>query len=171
MSVTIPTVETDRLILREQRLSDLDAFVAFFAGDRAQFVGGPCDRVDVWRMFCSGAGHWQLRGYGIWHVADRETGAPMGFTGVLNHIDWPEPELAYTIFDRYEGKGIAFEAASAARRAAATHFGLTRLISLIAPENTRSQALARRLGAAPERDTEIRGHACTIWRHPEEVPA
>ena len=72
---------------------------------------------------------------------------------------------------QFEGKGYAFEAASAARDAGARLFGLTSLISLIDPENIRSQNLARRLGATIEREIEFMGHPCHIWRHPGKTAA
>ena len=40
LSVDIPVLKTERLILREPRLADLDAVTAFGASDRAQYVGG-----------------------------------------------------------------------------------------------------------------------------------
>ncbi|SDH89793.1 GNAT family N-acetyltransferase [Alloyangia pacifica] len=167
MSIEIPTVETERLILRAPCMDDLEAMCTFYAEPRSHFVGGPTDRGQVWRTLLRSAGHWQIRGYGIWHVTDRESGEMAGFTGPLNHIEWPEPELAYSIFSRFEGRGYAYEAASAARAAAAKHFGLTRLISLVDPENDRSRALALRLGATFERAEKVLGHVAHIYRHPE----
>ncbi|WP_353473761.1 GNAT family N-acetyltransferase [Salipiger sp. H15] len=167
MSVEIPVIETERLVLRAPRFEDLDAMCAFYAEPRSRFVGGPVDRSHVWRTLLRGAGHWQIRGYGIWHVIDRDSGEMCGFTGPLNHIEWPEPELAYSIFTQFEGRGYAYEAASAARAAAARHFGLTRLISLVDPGNDRSRALALRLGARFEREEMVMGQIAHIYRHPQ----
>lgn len=167
MSVEIPVIETDRLILRAPRLEDLDPLCGFYAEQRSHFNGGPLARGDVWRLLLRTAGHWQLRGYGIWHITLRETGEMIGHAGILNHIEWPEPELGYGIFAAFEGKGLAHEAAEAARAAAAQYFGLTRLVSLIDPANDRSKALALRLGAHFEREEEIMGHLAHVYRHPE----
>lgn len=167
LAVEVPVVETERLILREPRMSDLDAVAGFMASDRAAFVGGPKDRQQSWRILLAGLGHWLARGYGYWTVQDRATGAVVGRVGVHFHaVDWPEPELGWHIFDGYEGKGYALEAARAARDAAARHMGLTRLISLIAPENARSRALAARLGAAVEGSVTLLGKPALIYRHP-----
>ncbi|ETX29983.1 GNAT family N-acetyltransferase [Roseivivax isoporae] len=166
MTVTVPEIETDRLVLRAPRLTDLDAFALFYADRRSHFVGGPLDREEVWRALISMAGHWQIRGFGLWVAARRTTGEPVGHAGILHHIDWPEPELAYSIFAAWEGKGYAFEAAGAARAAAAEHFGITAPISLVAPDNTRSLRLAKRLGARFERETRIRDHDVLVFRHP-----
>lgn len=167
-SITIPAVETDRLILRAHREDDLDAMAAFFAGDRCAFVGGRMNRSDCWRGMMRGLGHWAMRGYGLWHIQEKATGRVAGWAGILHHVEWPEPELAYTLFEGFEGKGIALEAATAARDYAARHFGITAPISLIDPANTRSLALAERMGAEYEGDTEVMGHACQVWRHPKQ---
>ncbi|MGR3379006.1 GNAT family N-acetyltransferase [Salipiger abyssi] len=167
MSVEIPVIETDRLILRAPRLEDLDPLCGFYADERSHFVGGPLDRGGVWRVLLRIAGHWQIRGYGVWHITLRETGEMIGHAGVINHVEWPEPELGYGIFAGFEGKGFAHEAAEAARATAARQFGLTRLISLIDPANDRSKALALRLGAHFEREEELMGKPAHVYRHPE----
>jgi RimJ/RimL family protein N-acetyltransferase len=60
--------------------------------------------------------------------------------------DWPEQELGWTIWtEAAEGQGYAFEAVTALRR----HVYGARLataVSYIDPANTRSRALAQRLG-------------------------
>ncbi|KPA23274.1 hypothetical protein shim_04690 [Shimia sp. SK013] len=166
-SVTIPTVETDRLILRAHRVEDLPEMAAFFAGPRAKFIGGTMTEGECWRGMMRGAGHWVLRGYGLWHIEEKATGKLAGWSGIIHHIEWPEPELAWTLFDGFEGKGVAYEAALAARAYAAQHFGLNRLISLIAPENTRSLALAKRLDATFEGEQTVNGYDCHAYRHPQ----
>lgn len=162
----IPVLETDRLTLREPREGDLPAFTAFAASDRTRFIGGPGDALDSWRGFLRQIGHWAFRGYGWWVIEDRATGQVAGRCGVGFHLHYPEPELGWQVYDGFEGRGLAHEAALAARRHAQTVQGLGPLISMIDPENTRSLRLAERLGARFERMGEIEGHPCQIWRHP-----
>ena len=164
----IPTLETDRLFLRTPLFEDLDPMADFFQNSgRAKFVGGPMDKGEVWRALLRAAGHWHIRGYGFWHIVDRATGRMCGYTGYLHHIEWPEAELAWVVLDGYEGKGIAFEAAQAAR-AAGPALGLPAPISLIAPKHTRSRALAERLGAWAEEETVFMGEPVVIYRHPTQ---
>ncbi|MFP4449755.1 MAG: GNAT family N-acetyltransferase [Rhodosalinus sp.] len=170
----VPVIETERLRLRGFRAEDLDAFAAFFASERSRFVGGPRDRRESWRGMTAIMGQWALLGYGLWAVEERASGALAGAVGIVNHVGWEEPELGYHLYNGFEGRGLAFEAALAARTHAARHFGLDRLISYIDPANARSLALARRLGAVHERDGELLGKPCQVWRHPavaEAVPA
>ena len=102
----------------------------------------------------------------MWMIEDRATGAPAGRVGVINNDGWDEPELGWHLFEGFEGQGVAYEAALAARAYAAEHQGLDALISYVDPANHRSAALARRLGAKIERDGTVNGHACKVWRHP-----
>ena len=166
LSVAIPTLQTERLILRAPGEADLPAITAFRASDRTAFIGGPKDAMQVWDGFLMQIGHWALRGYGWWIIEDRATGTVAGRTGVSFRPNYPEPELGWHIFDGFEGQGYAFEAALAARRHAQTAMGLGPLISMIDPENIRSLALAKRIGATFERMGEIDGQVCQIWRHP-----
>ncbi|MEM7642387.1 MAG: GNAT family N-acetyltransferase [Pseudomonadota bacterium] len=145
----IPTLTTERLALRGPRLSDFEAHAAFRASDRAALVGGPDSRATAWTHFTSLTGQWLLRGYGRWIVADRATDAPLGVVGLHHPDDWPEPELAWSLYAPGEGRGLASEAALAARAHAYDTLGWTTLLSFVDPANTRSMALARRLGCTP----------------------
>ena len=172
LSALIPTLDTPRLILRPPREADLDAVAAFYAGDRSRMVGGPLDRLDAWRAMAAILGHWHLRGWGRWIVEDRATGAPAGIVGLHAPEGWPEPEIGWTVFDGFEGRGVAFEAATAARRYAYGPARWPTAISLVDPANDRSAALARRMGCT--RDGGFM-HAAygqmDIWRHPSPAEA
>ncbi|RCW80001.1 GNAT family N-acetyltransferase [Paracoccus lutimaris] len=169
LSVQVPVLETQRLILREPRLADFDAYADFAASPRAGFVGGPMDRMQAWSRFAASTGHWILRGFGLWTIEDKATGAVAGRAGLIAHEGWPETELGWQIHDGFEGRGYAHEAAMAARSHACHVMGLPPMISLIAPANTRSRRLAERMGAVIERESELLGQPCLIYRHPAEA--
>ena len=169
LCVTVPVIETERLILREPRLSDLDAFVAFGQSERAKFVGYPMQPWQSWNGLLIVIGHWIARGFGWWMLEDKSSGKTAGRVGIGYHLDWPEPELGWHLYDGFEGKGLAYEAAVAARNHAYVEMGFGPLISLVDNENTASAKLARKLGATPEAETNIRGDACIIFRHPKVV--
>jgi RimJ/RimL family protein N-acetyltransferase len=166
---TIPELMTERLRLRAPSLADLPRVTAFYASERSHIVGGPLDERNAHRAMMAIFGSWALRGHGMWYIADRTTDAFLGWTGVIHGPGWQEPELGWTVMEEAEGKGIAYEAATAARRYAAAHLGQDGLISYIAPHNTRSAALAARLGAVHEADGTLLGHAVQIWRHPKQM--
>ncbi len=166
-TIDIPVVETARLRLRAPKLSDFEAYAAFRASDRTAHVGGPMDRETAFDSFSALIGHWALRGFGRWIVADRETDAPLGYVGPFFPEDWPEPEIAWTVFAAAEGRGVAYEAAHAARAFAYEKLGWTTAISLTTPQNARSIALARRLGAREDGEYQHQSMGrLLVWRHP-----
>jgi RimJ/RimL family protein N-acetyltransferase len=165
MALTIPTLTTDRLILREPRESDFTAMLSFNDSPRASFVGGGRDRQWVWRGLLANIGHWVLRGYGLFSV-ETKAGDFIGRIGMIYHDGWDEPELGWHLFDGFEGLGYGVEAARAARDDYYARITSHPPISYIDPENPRSEALARRLGATPEREAKVFGKWINIWRHP-----
>ena len=166
MSFEIPVIETERLILRAPGMQDFEQLCAYFQDPRSRYNGGPAEPLDVGRMLMIGLGQWHLRGHGQWHITLKRDDTFIGFAGIFHLLDWPEPELGYAVTAEHEGKGIAYEAAKAARQAAATHLGLHHLPSFIAPDNARSQALALRMGAVREPDITLRDKVATVYRHP-----
>jgi RimJ/RimL family protein N-acetyltransferase len=165
MPLPVPTLSTGRLTLREPREADFPAMLSFNDSPRAKFVGGGRDRQWVWRGLLANIGHWALRGYGLFSV-DTLQGEFIGRVGMIFHDGGDEPELAWHLYDGFEGHGYAVEAARAAR--SDFHSRITRQspVSYIDPANPKSEAVARRLGAAPEREADMFGKPIRVWRHP-----
>lgn len=163
----IPTLETERLTLRAPRLSDINAYAEFCSADRARSVGGPYTRAQSMDRMSALIGQWHLRGFGRWMVADRETDEPLGVVGLFYRDDWPEPEIAWSVFAAAEGRGIALEAAQASRSYAYDILGWTTVVSCMMPSNLRSIALAKRMGATAEAPIHhpVFGEML-VWRHP-----
>jgi RimJ/RimL family protein N-acetyltransferase len=168
LSLNIPTLKTERLVLRAPDKPDFAPLMAFFSDkERSWGFGGPCDRTQTWRWFASAIGHWALLGYGFWMV-DTHEDQTVGMVGIWSPEGWPEPELGWVMFAGSEGKGYAFEAATKARRFAYQVLGFKTLTSNILPGNTRSIALAERLGATLEREFENPTWGRELmYRHPD----
>jgi RimJ/RimL family protein N-acetyltransferase len=163
-----PTLESENLLLRGPRREDAEHVMDFLQDPiRSAGFGGATLRGDAWRWFTLNVGHWHWHGYGYFMIEEKASGRPAGITGIWNPLPWPEPELGWVVFDGFEGRGVAFEAASRARVWAYEDLGLTTLTSNIVPSNTRSKALAARLGAVYERTyhNEHMGED-ELWRHP-----
>lgn len=161
----IPTLQTARLTLRAPSEDDFAAMLAFNHSPRAGFLGGGADDHAIWRGLLSNIGHWALRGHGFYSV-DTHAGDFIGRVGVVKHHTWPEPELAWQLFDGFEGHGYASEAAIAARADAYTRLHMPPMVSYVDPANTRSAATARNIGARVELETTMWDHAVHIYRHP-----
>lgn len=171
-AVEIPEVETPRLRLRAPAPADFEAVAGFLASDRAAFVGGPLGRLAAWETLAGRIGHWLWRGFGMWSVEDRASGAYVGHVGAWFPPDWPEPEIGWCLVAAAEGKGYAEEAARAARAHLYGALGWRTAISLIHPDNARSRALARRLGCACEGVfAHPDGWSADLWRHPAPAGA
>lgn len=163
-----PVLATGRIGLRMPAPEDFEGFAAFFASPRAAFVGGPITREAAWRVFATIIGHWSLRGWGPLAIVPKGQSRAIGTTGPWFPEGWPEPELGWMLWDSAnEGQGLMFEAARAARAHAYHNLGWPTAVSYIAPDNTRSIALATRLGARPDPDARRHdGDAHIVYRHP-----
>ena len=171
-AIDIPVIETERLILRAPAARDLPALYGFYDSERSSFVGGPMSHELAWRQLGLEIGHWVLRGYGRWTVEEKATGATAGMVGIFNPEGWPEAEIGWDLFEGFEGRGYATEAALATRGFAYGTLGLKTIISLIKPANLASAGVARRMGAVREGGfTHERHGPMEVWRHlsPEQL--
>ncbi|WP_158965338.1 GNAT family N-acetyltransferase [Chachezhania sediminis] len=153
-AVQIPTIETERLILRGPKLADFEHWADFFASPRSEFERGLQSRDQAWRIWASDVAIWSLRGYGPFGVDDRETGAYLGEVGIYEPDGYPGPELGWFVVPDAEGRGIAAEAARAVLTWSRQSFGWDRLINIIDPRNARSIALGQRIGGVIDPDAE-----------------
>src|SRR3546814_14114032 len=74
-----PLLVTDRLILRPPAAEDFDAFAEMCAEvETMTYLGGACPRAPAWRLWCTLAGAWHLRGFSMFSVIARATGEGVG---------------------------------------------------------------------------------------------
>ncbi|MEO6244757.1 MAG: GNAT family N-acetyltransferase [Opitutaceae bacterium] len=158
----MPTIETERLVLRAFTQADLEPYfdmcsdpeVVKYLGD-----GTTLSRTDAWRHLAIFLGTWQLRGYGMWAAEEKTTGRFVGRVGYLHPAGWPGIELAWALARQFWGLGLASEASRACLNYGFTACKFDHVISLIQPQNSRSIAVAERLGARHESSTEVFGKA------------
>ncbi|GAB1377760.1 GNAT family N-acetyltransferase [Pararhodobacter aggregans] len=156
----VPVLRTARLVLRAPRLEDFPVYAEILTGPRAEPMGEVLTRADAWDDWCRLVSLWLLRGHGIWTL-ETLAGETAGFVLIGFEPGDLEPELGWFLTEAHEGQGLAEEAAQAVLAHAWGPLGLTTLVSYIAPDNARSRALARRLGAAPLETHD----GCEVWRH------
>ncbi|HEY5712514.1 MAG TPA: GNAT family N-acetyltransferase [Allosphingosinicella sp.] len=164
----IPTIETERLILRGQKPGDTEALIAAFADDDyARFITSEkrgLDPVEAWRVVSLVAGSWATMGYGQWIAEERATGLPVGRLGPWGPPYWPDFEIGWSIFPGHQGKGFAREGAAAAMVWAHEAMGRDHAIHLIDPANVASERVAIALGAEPTgRWTVPGGYEVPVW--------
>lgn len=161
-----PTLATERLVLRAQRLEDFEPFAAMLATPRSLHMGGPLSRRDSWLWFAADSGAWSLMNTGGWTVERREDGAVVGQIGCNRPDFFPEVELGWMLYEGFEGQGYASEAARAARDWAFGQRGLQTLVSYISPENSASIAVAERLGGQRDDAADRPEPEDLVYRYP-----
>jgi RimJ/RimL family protein N-acetyltransferase len=139
----------------------------------ARFVtrgGHAYDARQSWAETAFLVGHWQLLGYGMFVVEERETGAFVGRVGALQPKGWPGFEIGWAVTPEARGKGYATEAAEAAIDWSFSSFELERIISIIHSRNVASQRVAEKLGEQPsnERFSPL-GESCEVWEISRET--
>ena len=165
----IPQLTTSRLLLREFRQADLNAYADMVADPAVmRFLadGRPLSRAEAWRQMAMFAGHWALRGFGVWAVEERATGAFAGRIGCFEPEGWPGFEVAYTLAPPFWGRGYAREGAAAALRYAREVLGRERVISVIRPDNAASIRVAESLGATAGETVEFFGGPARLYEYP-----
>jgi RimJ/RimL family protein N-acetyltransferase len=176
---------TERLCLRAPAPSDAEALFDLFADEEVMEGLGkePVSTVeDVRALIEAMTRGWRTEGLGpfIFETAatDRQV---VGQAGVMifdtrgwTASTWADagsraqPELGWALTRAHWGQGYATEGAAAIREWAYEHRSIGQLVSLISPDNRRSQRVAARLGAVPtETVTPLdSGRETVVWRHP-----
>jgi RimJ/RimL family protein N-acetyltransferase len=158
----MPTLETPRLMLRTWQADDFEPFAAMMAdADVMAFLsmsGKPMSRFEAWQALSAMVGHWTLRGFGMFAVVEHASGDLIGRVGPWHPEGWPDFEIGWTLRRQSWGLGYATEAARACVDYAFTVLNRSSLVSLIAPENTRSIRVAERLGEQLEGEARLPHH-------------
>jgi len=154
---------TDRLTLTPVQVSDLPDLTALWADPAfaTAIFPAPLSSEDVWFRLLRDIGHWEACGYGNWAIRETATDAYVGSVGVLDYHRILEPafdapELGWGVAPRFQGKGLAFEAVSAALAWCDESLNAPRTVCMISPDNAPSHALAARAG--------FRRYAETIYK-------
>lgn len=148
-------LETERLILREFREDDLDAYAGMLGDpETMRFYPRPYTREEARTFIEKNRHRYVANGFGVWVIEERGTGAFLGDCGLAVAVveGIAEIEITWHVVRERWRRGIAAEAAGAARDHAFRPLGLRRLVALVRPENLPSAGVARRIGMDVERE-------------------
>ena len=142
-------LETDRLILREWRESDLEEWVAMNASPEVmKYFPKTLTTEQSTEMFQRLQTRIELQGWGLWAVEVKDTDPFIGFIGLSEQnlgLDWmPCTEIGWRLKESAWGKGYATEGAHAALA-----FGLERfetIYSFTSALNEKSRKVMERIG-------------------------
>ena len=163
--MTVPVLETERLILRGYAKEDFPAYAAIWANaDVTRFINGaPLSEEDAWAKFLRIAGQWPILGFSFWAVEEKVSRRFVGETGFIEGMRDIQPslkgipEMGWSFSPTVHGKGYAQEAVSAAIPWGEKHFGKRAMRCIIAPENGPSIKLAKKFGFAEFAQTTFKG--------------
>jgi RimJ/RimL family protein N-acetyltransferase len=149
----IPTLETQRLILRAYTVEDFPECAAMWADTEVvRFIGGqPSTEEQSWARLLRYIGHWQLLGFGFWAVFERATGA---FAGEIGAADFKRDiappignlETGWVLRRSMHGKGYATEALRAVLAWTDGQFPGKPTVCVIEPANIASLGVAKKCG-------------------------
>jgi RimJ/RimL family protein N-acetyltransferase len=158
------TLITERLTLSPVQASDYDDLVALWSDPvfATSIFPAPLSSEDVWFRLLRDIGHWEALDYGNWAIREKATGDYVGSVGVLDYHRILEPafdapELGWGVAPRFQGKGLAFEALSAALTWCDDALNASRTVCMISPDNAPSHALAKRAGYTAYAETTYKG--------------
>ncbi len=149
-------IETARLRLRPLQAADVAPLSELWADPQVtRYMGGPRDPAQVRQTLQEELASGLVEAFDLWPVIEKATGQVVGHCGLLEkEVDgWDEIELVYVLHPSMWGRGYATEIAGALRDEAFGRLGVTRLISLIDPENAASERVARKVGLRLECET------------------
>ena len=160
-------LETERLRLRPYRREDVEALAPMFA-DAEHMCFYPStfsfEQTQAWvdRQF----ERYRDDGFGLWVIEDRATGEVLGTAGpTVQVVDGVgEVEIGWHVRPGWKGRGIAPEAAAAARDWAFENLDAGHVISLVRPENLASARVAEKIGMHVEREADYKGLLHRIYR-------
>jgi len=143
----MPSIETDRLLLRMIRADDLDHLALLLSDpDVVKYVGDgqPAGRDEAEQALKSIIKHWQTHGFGRWAVVEKSSGEFIGFGGLRSLFG--TPEVVYHLAKAHWGKGYATELARAAVRFGFQERGFDRIVAITKPQNTASINVMDKVG-------------------------
>ncbi len=163
------TLITERLTLTPVQASDYRDLCALF-GDVAftrHIFGRALGPEEVWFRTLRDIGHWEALRHGNWAARLNEGGDLVGTFGVLDYRRemtpaFDAPELGWGLAPRHQGKGLAFEALSAALAWCDDALNAPRTVCMISPDNAPSHALAARAGYVPYAETIYKDGAVVL---------
>jgi RimJ/RimL family protein N-acetyltransferase len=153
-------LRSKRLLLRQWRDDDLDAFAALCVDPAAmQYLLPMPHRSDADAMAQRIQAHFSQHGFGLWAVELPGICAFMGFVGLVNvpftaHFT-PAVEFAWRLAPAFWGRGYATEAAAQALDDGFTRLAWNEVVAYTVADNKRSWRVMQRLGMTRNADEDF----------------
>jgi len=159
--------QTERLILRSFREEDVDLISQLFANpDFMRFSLGVFTERKQTIAFIEKVMGWDRVGIpSQFSVAPRREDAIIGYCGFFYHPEHgiEDIEIGYRLHPDYWNRGLITEAARAVRDHGFRDWKLSRVISLIHPENIHSRRVAEKNGMNIQKEITFRGFPTLVY--------
>ncbi|MFJ3877817.1 GNAT family N-acetyltransferase [Streptomyces sp. NPDC090077] len=156
-------ITTERLRLRPLTEADTDWWVGLHADEEVGRFVGRYTREQAAIRLRAIQDQWERRGHGLCAVELRETGEPIGRSGLNWWEQFDETEIGWTFARAHWGRGYATEAAEAVLAWGFGTLELPRITAMIHHGNTASTAVASRLGFTRLREDTVLDRPCTVY--------
>jgi RimJ/RimL family protein N-acetyltransferase len=144
-------IQTSRLVLREWRDGDLEAFAALNADPRVrEYFPSVMTRAESDASIARMRAHFDEYGFGFWAVEVPGVAECVGLCG-LAHARFEAPftpcvEIGWRLAHEYWGRGYAPEAARAALEFGFKTLGLAEIVAFTAVGNAKSRRVMEKIG-------------------------
>ena len=153
-------LETERCLIRETTVEDVDAFYKIYAEPSVtEFMEPLYEDPEEERAYARDYIEkvYAFYDFGIWTVTDRGSGEVIGRAGICYREGYDDPEIGFMIAVPWQGRGLATEVCRAVLDYAKRELGFDRVLAFVQPENTASRKICRKLGMICEENVELQG--------------
>lgn len=162
-------METERCILREMTLDDLDTLYELYRPEKiTHYIGGLHENREEEEAFTKAyiENMYRFYGYGLWVVIEKATGRLIGRAG-LDHLDMEDEiclTLGYVIAQEKQNQGYATEVCRGILNYAEKELDFPSVCCLIQEENSVSIHLAEKLGFRFEKNVVHNGKKMLLYK-------
>jgi RimJ/RimL family protein N-acetyltransferase len=163
-------IETERLVLRPQRIDDFEQLQALTASEEMyRYLGGQAGIEENYRLLAV-VGAWSVFGFDRFAVIERDGGAFVGTCGIFRQMRGlgegfdGHAEAGWIIRSDRWGRGYASEAMRATIDWFEQTQGRQPTVCMIVPENLASARIAAKLGYRLTRTADYKGEAVNLYR-------
>ncbi|MCR4991275.1 MAG: GNAT family N-acetyltransferase [Lachnospiraceae bacterium] len=142
-------LETERLIVRETTVDDVDRFYEIYDDPSTTHYIEPLfenrnEEIEYTKNYIEKV--YGFFGYGIWTVINKADGKIIGKAGITDRDGFDAPEIGFVIASEYRRMGYAYEVCEAILDYAQKELGSSTIRALVKPQNDISIHLLENLG-------------------------
>jgi RimJ/RimL family protein N-acetyltransferase len=171
----ITVASTDRLIIREMTLEDLEELYELYRNPAITKYLEPLyedyeEEVEFTRAYIKNM--YGFYGYGLWALIHKNTGKLIGRAGLNNReLDGEiQIELGYMIGVPYQRQGYAYEACSEILKFAVDKLECYRVNCFVDKENKASLSLIRKMGFEYVQEVQFEEEMLSLYRWTDKEP-